>query len=205
VAPHNIIDAFGISAISEVFPSIKVLSTLYVADQGEIEQEFEWTQDNRFFQIPRISSGYIIHPSNVANMFDAVHNFGVVSHFIHPDDVFDETRSVGYAGWDAMKSAFTSEFNQVKKCNPAIRWMTSKDAYSEFQFYNSTTLVAKESGKTIYVESSDGSERYIYFRLRLKKGQKIKSTHNCQIVNMNNESGDVIIKTTEHLSKIVLQ
>jgi hypothetical protein len=204
VAPHNIIDSTGVSAIAEVFPSIAVLSTLYVSDQGESEQEFEWTKDRRFFQLPRISSGYLINPSNKIFIYDAIHNFGVVSHFIHPDDVFDETRSSGFAGWDAMKSAFINDFTQIKKSIPSIRWMTSKDAFEEFQFYNQANIRVKESGKTIYVESSDGSEKYLYFRLRLKKGQKIKSTTNCQIVNANNESGDVILKTTEHISKIVL-
>jgi hypothetical protein len=204
VAPHNIIDTTGISAIADVFPSIVVLSTLYVSDQGESEQEFEWTKDRRFFQLPRISSGYLINPSNKIFIYDAIHNFGVVSHFIHPDDVFDEARSSGFAGWDIMKSAFINDFTQIKKSLPSIRWMTSKDAFEEFQFYNQANIRVKESGKTIYVESSDGSERYLYFRLRLKKGQKIKSTTNCQIVNTNNESGDVILKTTEHISRIVL-
>jgi len=204
VAPHNIIDNIGISAISEVFPSIVVLSTLYVSDQGESEQEFEWTKDRRFFQIPRISSGYIIQPSNKIYIYDAIHNFGIVSHFVHPDDVFDESRSSGFAGWNAMKAGFIEEFNQVKKCLPTIRWMTSKDAFEEFQFYNATNIKVKESGKTIFVESSDGSERYFFFRTHLKKGQKIKSTQNCQIVNVNYESGDVILKTTEHISKITL-
>ncbi|MFH0977054.1 MAG: DUF2194 domain-containing protein [Spirochaetota bacterium] len=204
VAPHNIIDNAGLSAIAETFPSINVVSTLYVSDQGEIEQEFEWTKDRRFFQLPRISSGYIVNPSNKYYIYDAIHNFGIVSHFIHPDDVFDEGRSFGFAGWNAMKSAFIDEFNQVKKCLPSIRWMTSKDAFEEFQFYNAASIRVKESGKTIIVESADGSDRYLYFRIRLKKGQKIKTAQNCQIVNTNNESGDVILKTTEHISKIIL-
>ncbi|MBN2403618.1 MAG: DUF2194 domain-containing protein [Spirochaetes bacterium] len=204
VAPHNIIDNAGLSALAEVFPSIQVISTLYVSDQGEIEQEFEWTKDRRFFQIPRISSGYIIKPSNKYFIYDTIHNFGVVSHFVHPDDVFDEHRSSGYAGWNAMKASFVADFSEIKKYYPALRWMTSKDAFDEFRFYNSANISVKESGKTIIVESSDGSERYLYFRLRLNKGQKIKSVQNCQIVNADKKSGDVILKTTEYLSKIVL-
>jgi hypothetical protein len=204
VAPHNIIDQTGMSAIAEVFPSITVLSTLYVSDMGEIEQEFEWTSDRRFFQIPRISSGYIIKASNKYYIYDALLNFGVISHFIHPDDVFDEARSSGFTGWNSMKTIFTQEFTLVKKCYPAIRWMTTRDAFEEFQFYNSTNIRVREQGKNIIVESSDGSERYLFFRLRLKKGQKIKTTQNCQIVNANNDTGDIILKTTEHISKIVL-
>ena len=204
VAPHNIIDDAGISAIDEVFPTINVLATLYVSDQGESEQEFEWTKDRRFFQLPRISSGYEIKPSNKYFIYDAIFNFGVVSHFIHPDDVFDEARSAGFVGWDAMKAGFTAEFSQVEKCNPAIRWMTTKDAFSEFQFYNSVKILVKETGKVITVESSDGSERYFYFRMHLRKGQKIKSTQNCKIVNANYTSGDVMLKSTEYISRIIL-
>ena len=204
VAPHNIIDNAGISALAEVFPSINVLATLYVSDQGESEQEFEWTKDRRFFQIPRISSGYIVNPANKYFIYDCIFNFGVVSHFVHPDDVFDVSRSSGFAGWDAMKAGFEEEFTQVKKCNPSLRWMTAKDAFDEFQFYNSVNIRVKESGKTITVESSDGSERYFYFRMRLRKGQKIKSTQNCQIVNANYVSGDVMLKSTEYISRIML-
>jgi hypothetical protein len=204
VAPHNIIDSTGLSAIADVFPSITVISALYVSDQGESEQEFDWTFDRRFFQLPRISSGYLMNPANKMILLDAIHNFGVISHFVHPDDVFDETRSSGFTGWDTMKSAFTEDFAMIKKCMPSMRWMTSKDAYSEFLFYNAAKIKVKESDKNIIVESSGGTGKFLYFRMRLRKGQKIKTVQNCQIVNANYDSGDIILKTNEHLSRIVL-
>ncbi len=205
VAPHNIIDECGKSALAEAFPSIRVISTLYTSSQGEAVQEFEWTPNNRFYQIPRMSSGFHMNPSDENLMYDVIHLFGVVSHFVHPDDVFDEHRSAGYAGWDWLSKNFIKIFTKVKKSFPTVRWMTVKDAFSEFQFYDNTNIRVKQNKKIIQVESSDGSDKYLYFRMRLKKGRKIKKSYNCKLVHSNKKSGDMVFKTNNSKAKIVLR
>ncbi|MDY6967236.1 MAG: DUF2194 domain-containing protein [Spirochaetota bacterium] len=205
VAPHNIIDPAGLSAIAQVFPSIKVISALYIAKEGEVEQEFEWTRDNRFFQIPRISSGYYMSSMNKFVFYDCIHNFGIVSHFIHPDDVFNEYRSNKFQGWKWLKSRFYKDYSILQKRYPWIRWMTVKDAFSELFFYNSISISVKKKGKIIQVDTSDGSDRYFYFRVRLAKGQKISKLKNCKIVHTDKKSGDMIFKTRDHRSSIILR
>ncbi|MBN2040054.1 MAG: DUF2194 domain-containing protein [Spirochaetes bacterium] len=205
VAPHNIIDDAGKSALGEVFKTIRVICTVYVGNEGESEQEFEWTKDGRFFQIPRLSSGYYMDAGDRFIIYDGLHNLGVISHFIHPDDVFDENRSSGFSGWAWMKKEFEKELSYVKKNFPWLRWMSVKDAFGEFQFYNSTNIRVKRTGKTILVESNDGSSKYLFFRLRLRKGQSIKKLHNCSQVYADRKSGDIILKTNEHMSVIELR
>ena len=70
VAPHNIIDKTGLSALAEAFPSIKVVSTLYIGKQCEKSQEFEWTKDRRFYQIPRMTSGHHMNYSDRYIFYD---------------------------------------------------------------------------------------------------------------------------------------
>lgn len=205
VAPHNIIDESGLSALGEVFPSIQVVSAVYIGDQGELEQEFEWTGNRRFFQIPRMTSGYYLDDSSRHILYDTVHNFGVISHFIHPDDNFDEYRSAGFGGWKWLKTEFIREFSLLKKNFPWVRWMTVKDAFSEFLFYDSINIRSKRKGKSVIIESSDGSDRYFYFRIRFKKNRKIVKLQNCTLVHQNRSTGDYIFKTRGHLAKIVLR
>ena len=205
VAPHNIIDSAGLSALAQVFPSIKVVSALYIATEGEVEQEFEWTADNRFFQIPRMSSGYYMNSTDKFIFYDCIHNFGIVSHFFHPDDVFDEHRSNQFQGWKWLKSRFYKTYSNLQKRCPWIRWMSVRDAFSEMLFYNSISISVKKMGKIIQVDTPDGSDRYFYFRVRLAKNQKIAKLKNCKIVHADKRSGDIIFKTKDHRSRIILQ
>ncbi len=205
VAPHNIIDTTGMSALGKTFPTIRALSALYMGRSGESEQEFGWSKDNRFFLIPRMTSGYSMDFSDKYTLYDVVHNFGVISHFIHPDDVFDQYRSYNFSGWQWMKKRFINDFSKVNRYLPWIRWMTVKDAFSEFIFYKSTNIRVKRSGKTILIKSSDGSDRYLFFRLSLKPGARIIKQKNCKAVYSNKRSGDYIFKTNSPLSEIRLR
>ncbi len=202
VAPHNIIDKTGTEALGEAFPSIQVLSTLYVSSQGEREQEFEFTEDRRFLQIPRMSSGYAMQDTDSYLLFDVLHNFGVISHFIHPDDVFDEHRSFGYHGWDWMKKQFSNQFMTIEKYYPWVRWMTVKDAYSEFLFYNNTGMNVIRDGDKITVLTSDGSSRDFFFRMSLARGRKPGKITGCKLVSFNRKSGDAVFKTSSYRCEI---
>jgi len=202
VAPHNIIDDDGMKAIANVFPEIRVIAALYTSRLGERTQEFTWTEDNRFFQMPRITSGYYLQNYGRFSLYDAVHNMGVVSHFIHPDDVFDESRSKEYSGWNWLKQGFTKEFSMLEKNAPWLRWMTVKDAYGEMVFYAGTHIQVTHTAKTIKVFSSDGSTRDLYFRITLPPGRKVVRIKHCQIVYRNIATGDVVLKTSDPVAEI---
>ncbi len=202
VAPHNIIDSDGLSALGEVFPSIHVVSAVYMSSQGENEQEFEFTKDLRFFQVPRLTFGYVMNDQEKYVLYDGIHNSGIISHFIHPDDVFDESRSRGFTGWDWMKNQFAADFTMVNRNFPWLRWMTVKDAYDEFQFYNNTSIRVRNEPGRIIVESSDGSDRYIFFRITIKNGSTIVKSENCTQVFGNTRTGDYVYKTNESRCEI---
>ncbi|MFW5862207.1 MAG: DUF2194 domain-containing protein, partial [Spirochaetota bacterium] len=202
VAPHNIIDDAGLRAIGNVFPEIRVVATLYTSREGERTQEFTWTPDNRFFQIPRITSGYYLQNYNRYAMYDALHNMGIVSHFIHPDDVFDESRSKEFSGWQWLKKQFIAEFDMLKKNIPWLRWMTVKDAYREMEFYTTTDIQVEHGDQSIKIFSSDGSENDLYFRVSLPAGKKVTRIKNCNIVFRNIKTGDLVVKTDEPVAGI---
>ncbi len=200
VAPHNIIDQAGLQALGEVFPSIRVVATLYVAKSGEVEQEFDWTPDNRFYQIPRITSGYYFQDFDKFALYDAFHNFGIISHFIHPDDVFDEMRSKSYEGWLWLKSRFEREFGSLKQNYPWIRWMTVKDAFYEFVVYNSSAVNFKIKKNSLEIYTPGGSGHSYYIRARIP--HKYKQLVNCSLIQFTPATGDIIIKTNMYKSII---
>lgn len=201
VAPHNIIDATGLQALGEVFPTIRVVATLYVAKSGEVEQEFDWTPDNRFYQIPRITSGYYFQDFDKFALYDAFHNFGVISHFIHPDDVFDEMRSKSYEGWLWLKSNFEKEFGTLKQSYPWIRWMTVKDAFYEFVVYNSSAINFKVKNNTLEIYTPGGAGHSYFIRARIPKQHK--QLINCSLVQYTPSTGDIVVKTNKYKSAIV--
>ncbi|HOM88064.1 MAG TPA: DUF2194 domain-containing protein [Spirochaetota bacterium] len=200
VAPHNIIDATGLQALGEVFPSIRVVSTLYVVKSGGVEQEFDWSPDNRFYQIPRITSGYYFQDFDKFALYDAFQNFGIISHFIHPDDVFDEMRSKSYEGWLWLKSNFEKEFGSLKQNYPWIRWMTVKDAFYEFVVYNSSTVNFKVKGNSIEIYTPGGAGHNYYIRARIPK--QYKQLINCNLVQYTPATGDIVVKTNKYKSVI---
>lgn len=202
VAPHNIIDDAGLQAIGNVFPEIRVVATLYTSREGERTQEFTRTPDNRFFQLPRITSGYYLQNYNRFAMYDALHNVGIVSHFIHPDDVFDESRSNEFSGWNWLKKQFIAEFDMLKKNVPWLRWMTVKDAYREMEFYTDTDIQVQHGKQSIKIFSSDGSGNDLYLRITLPVGKKVTRIKDCNIVFRNIKTGDLVVKTNAPVAEI---
>ncbi len=146
VPPSNYIDSLGVQAISEALPGMRYLHSTYLGTFSEGgDREFgpePW--NNRFFNFPRISSGFLFGPEEQFNISSHYLYTGIWTHFIHPDDVYqiekDETtgdfrlRNWEGLGWrktpggEGMYARFSRILTELRARHPMMRFMTATEA-----------------------------------------------------------------------------
>lgn len=155
VPPSNIIGASGLSVLNDAFPDGLIIAGLYSGDtsKGSYVQEFGPDPVNKnLYNFPRVSSGYNETADETFVVADAVANFGLVSHFIHPDDVLDEYRSKG-RGWAEMKESFEGMFETIHETYPHLEALTQYDAYRKYELYQQATIEVAYTDDTIEINS----------------------------------------------------
>lgn len=156
VPPSNIIGPTGLSVLNEAFPDGLIIASLYNGDasKGSYIQEFEpdATYKN-LYNFPRITSGYNESPEDMFVLADAVANFGLVSHFIHPDDVLDEQRSKGQ-GWPKMERSIEKMFQTIHTDYPYLESMTQYDGYKKMKLYQESKIDVRYSKTAIEISGS---------------------------------------------------
>ncbi|HEY73118.1 MAG TPA: DUF2194 domain-containing protein [Thermoflexia bacterium] len=203
VPPNNLYDAAGLEALHEAFPSVKVVGGMYMGDfEHGGSREFgpePWNDD--LFSIPRWTHGYFDEPFTRLVALSELNMFGVWTHFVHPDDIFntksnypteDEPRNPYEAPWRGDPSAPNDGmFDQLdhlldwnQEHYPWLRWMTTQEAYTEFVNYFDTDAAFSlgDDGITISL-----SKHPTYLLVRLNDGRKLDLMHvtNAQIINIH--------------------
>lgn len=142
VPPSNIIGASGLDVLNDKFTEGLVVAGLYMGDasKGSYIQEFGPDEARpNLYNFPRVSSGYNETPDDMFVVADAVANFGLVSHFIHPDDVLDNYRSKG-KGWEAMKQSFGGLFQTIYDIYPHLEGLTQYEAFQKYKLYQASKI-----------------------------------------------------------------
>ena len=105
VPPSNVLSKEARDLLKTILPDLVVIASLYHNDDRNLAyvQEYEIAPDN-IIEMPRISSGYYLDPNSSWDMYNAISQFGVFSHFIHPDDIISSDRNNG--NWENMYKTF---------------------------------------------------------------------------------------------------
>lgn len=204
VATSNAISPEGEEALHEVFPSVKVVSTIYNADEDETGKEFTvdpW--NDNFFNIPRMSFGYVRTPDMMKEMLNGIGSFGVWTHFIHPDDVYNEERGLGKS-WPELKEAIDELFSFVRSTYPWLRNMSARDAYYELLRYGETPARYRISEEKIEVGFPSGSEKTNFFAVRINDGRTVQDTLGCRIIYKYPGMEYYILETTSSRATVYL-
>ena len=199
VPPSNIISEEGISALKKGFPSVNVISSLYVVSKEDIayEQEFSKWVDG-IYNFPRYSSGYDYEEFDRWMVYNGITINGVFSHFIHPDDILDPERNHGLS-WEGLKKDFTKLMSEVYD---NFKWLKS-DTISQGVGSLNEYLTTKSAFS--YKENSiKGSLEYSgkndYFILRTDK--PITKSIGCSYEKIDDEL--YLIHSTETDFEIIL-
>lgn len=157
VPPSNVMNKTGKMALAEAAPSVDILSSLYSSggDIGSLEQEFGVDSEfPQFTNYPRISSGYVIDEGLKFFINDVIANFGLVNHFVHPDDALDIRRSNG-KGWKYLSQQFESWMSWLNKTYPYLEPLTVRDAVKKFRLYQAGTVNVRYGSDALIITTKD--------------------------------------------------
>jgi Uncharacterized protein conserved in bacteria len=128
VPPSNVLSREGREALKQAWPDLAVIASLYDTDYSNkaYVQEYEVAPDG-IIEMPRVTSGYYDVPYYHWLEANAMTTHGVFSHFIHPDDLLDETRSRKQT-WEKLYEDFSAMLSRLDKTYPWLRDMTATEA-----------------------------------------------------------------------------
>lgn len=176
VPPSNALNRTGVDAIAEALPELRTIASLYTgeSENGDFVQEFEFdTTHPGIYHFPRITSDYGEERGSIFQMVDAIANFGVFSHFIHPDDVIDPDRAFG-RDWDTMFASLKKIVDDVNVNYPYLEAYTQHYATEKLITYQEADLNVSFDDRTIYL-SGEGLVNPSHFTVRLKVGQSLET------------------------------
>ena len=128
VPPSNFLSEEGRRALKEAFPELKVISGILSSDEGyAVCTQHFGTGTDGIVDFPRITSGMIFKDYDLFAAMNGIGAYGVFSHFIHPDDLFDPLRSEGYT-WEQMYDAYCSGRDILTGVHPYLRPLATSEA-----------------------------------------------------------------------------
>ncbi|WP_028402786.1 DUF2194 domain-containing protein [Ectobacillus panaciterrae] len=142
IPPSNMLSTEGEKTLLDMFPELKTISSIYTKDVNEGTFEQEFLPDPKFPQImgtPRASYGYILNSNQKFELYSVVANLGIVSHFNHPDDVFDPDRNHDKP-WTELRDSFDSVVGDVNQRFGWLRPLTATQLSDALRVYHEAHL-----------------------------------------------------------------
>ncbi|RSL34830.1 DUF2194 domain-containing protein [Salibacterium salarium] len=200
VPPSNVLNEKGKKALEVTMPQLQTIASLYVGnpEKGDYVQEFELDEEvPDLYHLPRITSDYSFGNMTQFVLNDAIANFGMVSHFIHPDDVLDPDRSHG-EGWPQMKAGFEEIFATVDNLYPYLQDLTAAEAREKLLQYEKSNVEVTYTDQSIVIQG-DGMVKPFSLLVRLNKNQSLETgTFSFGTIDeMNEKAGLYQITMTE--------
>jgi hypothetical protein len=191
VAVNNIISQEGITALHNVFPTIRIISTLRWGVEEETYVEIgPHPVIPTLYYIPRISFGYQFNSQLQTLITSGMNGPGFIGHFIHPDDVYDEYRSGG-KDWQTLKDEFYTIFSFIKTHYPWVEWLELRDLHKKLITHDNTIFTFRWTSPSLIIKSSPGA----LFRIRLN-GKQLEEIKGAHLIYSYRNMGAVILKTT---------
>lgn len=146
VPPTNQADSVCIPIVARQMSSLTVYSSLYLGDLHEGgNREFDPEPFHpQFFDYPRITSGYLFEDESRYNQEGMYILTGIWTHFVHPDDVFQElqrdedqfsSRNAEGLWWKttpgnpkSLYGEFRKRIVDIKSRFPLIRFLPAREA-----------------------------------------------------------------------------
>lgn len=205
VPPSNIISKEGMKAVKNVFPEIKVFAGLYTGteEKGVLYQEFGKNEHfDDVYNFPRLSSGYHYKEDLMWDIYNGIAHFGIINHFIHPDDILDEERAQGKT-WKDMEKDISRIFGETYKNYPFLRPMTNIEAYKEYVNKENLKVYTKKENKEIVICYKDLVPPAYHF-LRLKNDSILK-IEGGEFSVLDKDTGLYLITGKKEKVKIILK
>ncbi len=176
VPPSNVLSPEGRAALKRAWPDMAIIASLYPEDESghSYVQEYEIAADG-ILELPRITSGYFERPFDRWAEANTMTSLGIISHFIHPDDVINDERS-GNKSWDDLYKEYSKLLSRWDKTYPWLRPLTSIEAGMAVErMISSAVEWHREDGKIAGTITPFKGEAYYIMRT----DKRITSTLGC--------------------------
>ncbi len=136
VPPSNYLSPEGQDMLMDTVDGLSTISGLYLNEEGvnALVQEFREEADGSI-SVPRITSGFSPDEYNTLILSQELALHGVLSHFIHPDDVLDDDRGAAL-GWQQLFADFEDMLSSVISAYPQLRFSTASEGAAAVQRYD---------------------------------------------------------------------
>lgn len=196
VPPSNIISEEGRKALVEKWPDFRVISSLYEEDPKDYAyvQEYEIASDG-IIEMPRVTSGYSDAPDTKWLEANVMTSLGIISHFIHPDDIFDTHRS-GDKNWRQLYEDFESMLHRMESTYPWVRAQTSSEAALSLGYVltSQMTKTISENQVDVSIENQVVTQSFI-----LRTEKKIGKLVDCNVKKID-ENTYLVTADSEHFT-----
>ena len=188
VAPNNLYDAAGARALTQAFPSLKVLAGVYTGDfEKGGDREFEPEPWNpRLFDIPRWTFGYNLTPHYRFAMVSELGMMGIWTPFIHPDDVVHTPENYPHApyhrnlkNWPwrgdhtGEKNGFYYRFVRLldfaQTTFPWLRHVRTDESYDILRAHLENEVTVDLAAHQVVLHSTTPT----YFQVRVNDGRRV--------------------------------
>jgi hypothetical protein len=164
---------------------LKIISSIYLPNkQGDAYvQELSIASDG-IIEFPRISAGYEKKDETMWSIYNGVNLYGIVTHFVHPDDVINPDRNGG-KNWEQLSKEFDSMVGEVNRKYGWLRSFTISSASQELVKYLECKprIEYRDDTITIYTENFRPD---IYCIMRTKN--KIIESEKCDYLKISEDA-----------------
>lgn len=133
IPPSNILSEEGLKAVKETIPDIRVVSSIYHVPRGAPQRMQDFTEKDGLYSIPRVSAGFEPAEDERIAAFSTIHEMGVFSHFVHPDEIlYEESRD---HSWKDMQAGLSSFMGEISARFPWLTPVTVSESLPYFDDY----------------------------------------------------------------------
>lgn len=167
VPPSNILSDEGRKMLSQEFPELTAIASLYLPGEYAYIQEFEVAEDG-IVETPRIISGYLLEEDSYMAALSELNFHYVNSHFQHPDDVLDEERGAK-EGWEKLFSNLSEYMEWLYHTAGPIRNLTGTEFAAAVQIYDNLQVKRTETATGLDLKL-EGFKDEAWLMLRINTG-----------------------------------
>lgn len=190
VPPSNILSPEGKAALKEVFPDLNNISSLYTGlpEDRAYYQDFQRNPDGTF-ELPRVSSGYVVHEDMLWDVVNVINAIGIVSHFVHPDEIFYEESA--NTTWQEMNKGMDAFMKFTKEKYGWLKGVTSSEEAAMLGAYFDLDCRIERDGDEMRIISWNyrTPPRYI-----LRTHKKPEAVAGCTVENIGQAAYIVEVK-----------
>ena len=195
VPPSNYLSPEGRAAVKESIPDLQTISGIYTneGEEGQVYvQDFVMAEDG-IAEFPRITAGMIQNEFDRFAAVSAMGMYGVFSHFIHPDDIFDEDRGAGQ-NWETLYNGYCEMMEGIHSKYSFLRSLSASEASYALRVYDEL-IPHLEIGEEEIRGSIENFQGEAFFYLKTEKDPQMVD-ESCMIEKIDEKDGSLYYLVT---------